>query len=266
MAIKVLGIIPARFGSTRLPGKMLIPILGKTLLQRTFENASRIAILDQLFIATDDERISDHVKEFGGQVIMTSISCPTGTDRLAEALQKNPEWLHAEAIVNIQGDEPCIDPKAIEEAVRLLLQDPHASMATIITPLEDEKEALSSSVVKCIKDQEDNALYFSRALIPSSQHRQFNPTQRYYRHIGLYVYRPAFLLKYQTLQATPLQLEEDLEQLKVLEHGYRIKVTLTEKAAIGVDTHEDLNKIEQWICKQDIFSSRGAFAPLWVKD
>jgi 3-deoxy-manno-octulosonate cytidylyltransferase (CMP-KDO synthetase) len=254
MAAKILGIIPARFASTRLPGKLLIPILGKTLLQRTFENARQAAILDHLLIATDDERILTHVQQFGGQAIMTSASCPTGTDRLAEVLQKYPEWLHAEAVVNIQGDEPCVDPRAIEAAIRLLLEDPQASMATLITPLHSEEEALNPSIVKCVKDEKNNALYFSRSLIPANKKQQFNPQGPYYRHIGLYVYRPAFLLHYQSLSPTPLQLEEDLEQLKVLEHGYRIKVAVTHKASIGVDTPEDLHKIEQWICTQNIFS------------
>lgn len=254
MAVKVLGIIPARFASTRLPGKLLIPILGKSLLQRTFENACQATILDKLLIATDDERILKHVQQFGGQAVLTSPSCLTGSDRLAEVLQKHPEWLKAEAVVNIQGDEPCVDPTAIEEAVRLLLQDPQASMATIITPLQSEEEALNPSIVKCVKDQQNNALYFSRAVIPSNKKQLFHSQGPYYRHIGLYVYRPTFLLHYQTLAPTPLQLEEDLEQLKVLEYGFRIKVAMTHKTSIGVDTPEDLNKIEQWICKQNTFS------------
>jgi 3-deoxy-manno-octulosonate cytidylyltransferase (CMP-KDO synthetase) len=253
MAVKVLGIIPARFASSRLPGKLLIPVLGKTVLQRTFESASQVKILDRLLIATDHHCILDHVKQFGGEAVMTSVSCPTGTDRLAEVLQKHPECLSAEAVVNIQGDEPCVDPLAIEEAVKLLLQDPQASMATLITPLKSEEEALDSSIVKCVKDQQNNALYFSRAMIPSNKRKQFNPQGPYYRHIGLYVYRPAFLLQYQALRPTPLQLEEDLEQLKVLEYGYRVKVAVTNKATIGVDTHEDLNKLEQWLCTQNTF-------------
>lgn len=254
MAIKILGIIPARFASTRFPGKLLIPILGKTLLQRTFENANQAPILDKLLIATDDKRIFDHVEEFGGQAVMTSVSCPTGSDRIAEVLHQHPEWLNVEAVVNIQGDEPCVDPQAIEEAVKLLLEDPKASMATIVTRLRTEEEAYNPSIVKCVLDQQRNALYFSRSFIPSNKKQHFHPQGPYYRHIGLYVYRPAFLLRYQSLSPTPLQLEEDLEQLKVLEHGYRIKVAITDKASIGVDTPEDLNKIEQWICKQNTFS------------
>lgn len=254
MAVKILGIIPARFASSRFPGKPLIPILGKSLLQRTFENARQVQILDKLLIATDDLRISDHVREFGGEAVMTSKDCLTGTDRLAEVLQKNPEFLEAAAVVNIQGDEPCIDPKAIELAVSLLLQDPQASMATVVTPLLTEEEAYNPSIVKCVMDQQNNALYFSRAFIPSNKKQRFNPQGPYYRHIGLYVYRPKFLLHYQTLDPTPLQLEEDLEQLKVLEHGFRIKVAVTDHACIGVDTPEDLKQVEQWLCKQNSFS------------
>ncbi|MFI0434626.1 MAG: 3-deoxy-manno-octulosonate cytidylyltransferase [Parachlamydiaceae bacterium] len=253
MTVKILGIIPARFASTRLPGKLLIPIQGKTLLQRTYENALRASIIDRLLIATDDSRIFNHAKQFSAETVMTSINCPNGTDRLAEVLQKYPEFMEAEAIVNIQGDEPCVDPLAIEEAVKLLIQDPLAKMATIITPLKDEEEANNPSVVKCVKDQENNALYFSRSLIPSSKHRTFNRHASYFRHIGLYVYRPSFLLHYHTLEQTPLQLEEDLEQLKVLEHGHRIKVAITDKPGMGVDTPEDLIKIEKWICKQNTF-------------
>jgi 3-deoxy-manno-octulosonate cytidylyltransferase (CMP-KDO synthetase) len=254
MTVKVLGIIPARFASTRLPGKLLIPILGKTLLQRTFENASQVEILDHLLVATDDHRISEHVRFFGGHAVMTSLNCPTGTDRLAEVLQKHPEWLDSHAVVNIQGDEPCLDPSAIEQAVKLLLEDPQAVMATIATPLKNEEEANNPSIVKCVFDQQHNALYFSRAFIPANKKKHFNPQGPYYRHIGLYVYRPSFLLHYQTLPQTPLQLEEDLEQLKVLEHGYRIKVAVTDKGSIGIDTPEDLHTIEQWLCKQNTFS------------
>lgn len=254
MANMVIGIIPARFASSRFPGKPLVPILGKSLLQRTFENARQVPSLNRLLVATDDNRILDHVQEFGGEAVMTSENCLTGTDRLAEVVQKNPAFLEAEAVVNIQGDEPCIDPKAIEMAVRLLLQDPHASMATLVTPLMTEEEAHNPSIVKCVLDQQNNALYFSRTLIPSNKKKSFNPRIPYYRHIGLYVYRPKFLLHYQTLEPTPLQLEEDLEQLKVLEHGFRIKAAVTDHACVGVDTPEDLKQVEQWLCKQNTYS------------
>lgn len=254
MIAKILGIIPARYSSTRLPGKLLLPIQGKTLLQRTYENACKVSLFDELIIATDDQRIFDHVKQFGGQVIMTSSDCSTGTDRLADALNRHPELLKSKVIVNVQGDEPFVDPSGVEKAIHLLLDDPTASMATLATPLTNKESACSSSVVKCVVDLKFNALYFSRALIPSNKDHCFHPLNPYYQHIGLYVYRPEFILHYQKLKATPLQLEEDLEQLKVLEHGYRIKVAITDKASIGVDTPEDLKRVEQLLCKQNIFS------------
>lgn len=260
MAVKVLGIIPARYASRRFPGKLLVPLLGKSLIQRTFENARRVKNLDMLLIATDDVRIADHVHSFGGEAVMTSEECLNGTDRIAEVLQKNPALLEAEAVINIQGDEPCLDPKGIEMAVKVLLEDPNASMATLVTPLRTAKEAHNPSIVKCVLDLQGNAMYFSRAFIPSNKTLCFNPSAPLYRHIGLYVYRPQFLLHYQSLKPTPLQLEEDLEQLKVLEHGFRIKTAVTDHACIGVDTPEDLKHVEQWLCKQNTFSSQGASA------
>lgn len=254
MVFKVLGIIPARYASTRFPGKLLTPLAGKSVLQRTFENARQVLLLNDLLIATDDMLIFEHVEQFGGRAVMTSLNCLTGTDRLAEVLQKHPEWLEVDAVVNIQGDEPCLSPQAIASAINLLLHDPQASMATLVTPLKTAEEAHDPSIVKCVLDQQHNALYFSRSLIPSNKKQNFNANGSYYRHIGLYVYRPNFLLHYQTLKPTPLQLEEDLEQLKVLEHGYRIKVAITDEASIGVDTPEDLHKLEQWLCKQNTFS------------
>lgn len=255
MSAKVVGIIPARFGSTRLPGKPLLPILGKTLLQRTYESARSATALDQLIVATDDERIFAHVKGFGGEVVMTSPDCPTGTDRLAEVVKKYPELKAASVIVNIQGDEPCIDPVAINRAIEVLKQDSQAVMSTIITPLTCKEDALSTAIVKCVIDLNQNALYFSRTLIPSNKRGEFVPSQKYYRHLGLYTYRPDFLLIYPTLPQTPLQMAEDLEQLKVLEHGYRMKVALVDCVSPGVDLPEDIQKVEQWICKQSTSSS-----------
>lgn len=251
MVDQIIGIIPARYGSTRFPGKPLISILGKSLLQRTYENARRASSLSQVVVATDDQRIFDHVRSFGGQVVMTSADCATGTDRLAEALSYNPQWMKAAAIINIQGDEPCLRPEEIDLVSKTLLEDPLASLSTLACPLKDPKEGLSSSVVKCVMDQKQNALYFSRALIPSNKKHDFQTRAPYFRHIGLYAYRPSFLFIYQQLSPTPLQLEEDLEQLKVLEHGYRIKVALVDHVSPGVDTPDDIHKVEQWLCKQN---------------
>lgn len=247
-ATKILGIIPARYQSTRLPGKLLIPILGKSLLQRTYENAQKVTLLDHLCIATDDQRIFDHALEFNGHPIITP-ECPNGTYRLAEAIKNKKEWLDADAVVNIQGDEPCLNPDAISQTIQLLLEDPSAQMATLVTPIKSPDEAFSTSVVKCVMDQQKNALYFSRSLIPANHSQTYRPDVTYYKHIGLYVYKPFFLLTLQNLKSSPLQIEEDLEQLKVLENGYRIKVAITDTDSIGVDREEDLIKVEQWLCQ-----------------
>lgn len=161
MTDQIIGMIPARYGSTRFPGKPLIPILGKTLLQRTYENACQSSALQAVVVATDDQRIFDHVESFGGHAVMTSPNCATGTDRLAEALQLNPQWMRANVIVNIQGDEPCLRPQEIDQVVEALTRDPTASMSTLITPLTDQEEALNPSIVKCVADRQQNALYFS---------------------------------------------------------------------------------------------------------
>lgn len=251
MPLNIIGIIPARYSSTRLPAKLLIPILGKTLLQRTYENAKRATSLDKLIVATDDERLYRHVHEFGGEAIMTPKTCINGTDRLAEVVKLKPEFLNAKVIVNIQGDEPCVEPSLIDQVANLLIEDPEAMVSTARAPLKSKEEAFNPSIVKCVVDQQGYALYFSRALIPGNKTLQFNPKDPYFRHIGLYAYRPNFLLTYQQLPATPLQMAEDLEQLKVLEHGYRIKVALTDHVSPGVDTLKDIKKVEQWLCKQN---------------
>jgi 3-deoxy-manno-octulosonate cytidylyltransferase (CMP-KDO synthetase) len=266
MSLNILGIIPARYGSTRFPGKPLVPIAGKTLLQRTYENARQASVLDALIIATDDRRIFNHVQEFGGQAVMTSSDCLTGTDRLAEVLELYPEWQQASIIVNIQGDEPYLDRKAIHQVVHLLLSDEQAVMSTVVTPLILQEDALNPSVVKCVMDQNQNALYFSRHLIPANKQMVYLDNYPYFQHLGLYAYRPSFLLIYRKLTPTPLQLTEDLEQLKVLEHGYRIKVACVDQKSPGVDTPEDVNKIEQWLCKQNMCLLQEASAPPLGRD
>lgn len=261
MPFNVIGIIPARYGSTRFPGKPLIPILGKTLLQRTYENASLATSLERIVVATDDWRIYEHVRGFGGNVVMTSPDCPTGTDRIAEVLNKDLSLKEASVIVNIQGDEPCIDPKAIDRVAHLLLHDPHAVMSTVAVRLESEEDAYNPSVVKCIMDQNSNALYFSRALIPSNKKNEFIKNYPYLRHVGLYAYRPSFILTYQNLPLTSLQMAEDLEQLKVLENGYRIKMAIIDRVSPGVDTPEDIQKVKEWLCKQNTYLSQAESAP-----
>lgn len=238
---KVIGIIPARYHSKRFEGKPLALIMGKTLIQRTFENAKKCSHLDDLFIATDDDRIADHAQSFGAKVIMTSSNCQSGTERLVEALRNNADLQKADIIVNIQGDHPCISSGVIEKIIEKIANDPKASMSTAISPLTCMKTASSKHIVKCVFDRFDNALYFSRATIPHGADSVFF-------HVGIYAYRKDFLYDYPNMQETRLDKYEDLEQLKVLENGYRIKVARVQEEVINVDVFEDIAKVEAYLC------------------
>lgn len=257
MKAKVLGIIPARYQSSRFPAKMLAVIAGKTLLQHTFENASQFDGLDDLVVATDHQRIFDHVKSFGGKVVMTSPSCPTGTDRLAEVMKLHPDYQQYQVVVNIQGDDPCLPKDIVEAVIEKLLSNPGVAMSTAVCPLTNAEQAKDSSVVKCVIDRHGHALYFSRALIPASHNLDFNAKTTYYKHLGIYAYRTDFLLHYSELPATPLQLAEDLEQLKIMENGYRINVAIVQEQDIpGVNTPEDIAKVEPLLCQRNSYSSQ----------
>lgn len=255
---KVLGVIPARYASSRFPAKMLAPINGKTLIQHTYENFKHCSFLDNLVIATDDQRIYDHATHFGAQVFMTCPTCPTGTDRLADVLKKNPRLQENDIVICIQGDEPCVDPNVLQQITDALINDPEAVMATAVTPLHTIEEASNPSTVKCVIDKNHNALYFSRALIPAGHTGKYRPEITYYRHIGIYAYRRDFLLLYGELPRTPLQMAEDLEQLKILEHGFRIKTAVVDYFSIDVNNPDDIQKVEQWLCKQNTSSSQVA--------
>lgn len=259
---QVIGIIPARLKSQRLPEKLLIPIAGKTLIQLTYENALRCKALDQLLVATDSPKILEHVQAFGGQAILTSENCLTGTDRLAEVIRNNPEIQKVPYVINIQGDEPLVQPEVIQKVIEALQSDDTIMVSTPITRIVSEEEALDRSVTKCVRKENGDALYFSRALIPSSKKQIYDPNTTYYRHIGLYGYRTEFLPHYASLPPTPLQLSEDLEQLKVLEYGYRIKTVVVSSLSIGVDELSDIKKVESVLCKQNISSSQEGSAPL----
>lgn len=245
MTHKIIGMIPARYGSTRFPGKPLSLISGKSLIQRTYENAQRCSFLDGVVVATDDERIFNHVKDFGGEAVMTSVDCPTGTERLAQAIHAN--FKDVDIVINIQGDEPLLEPEVIQKVGEILLNDPVAVMSTAVVKIDNEEDAYSRSVNKCIMDTNSNALYFSRSLLPGGHSGKWDPNQTYYKHLGIYGYRRDFLFHYAELSPTPLQLAEDLEQLKVLEHGFRIKVAVVDSVSIGVDTPEDISKVERML-------------------
>jgi 3-deoxy-manno-octulosonate cytidylyltransferase (CMP-KDO synthetase) len=248
---KIIAVIPARLASTRFPGKLLVKVLGKTILQRTFEQVAKCSFFQDIFIVTDDESIYSHVKEFKANAVfakpvMTSKNCLNGTERIIEALRKNKEIENADIIINVQGDHPLIDPKTIKAVSDILINDSRAVMSTGATLFTDPHDALSPNAVKVVFDKNQNALYFSRSLIPFS--KNLDKTKLYY-HIGIYGYRVSFLKELSNLEATNCQMAEDLEQLKVLEHGFKIKVALVDKNPIGVDVFEDVNKVERHLCQ-----------------
>jgi 3-deoxy-manno-octulosonate cytidylyltransferase (CMP-KDO synthetase) len=233
------GVIPARYASTRLPGKALLPIAGKPMIEHVYRRASEARSLSRVLVACDDERIRAAVEAFGGEAVMTRPDHPSGTDRIAEAVRDT----EADVVVNIQGDEPLIDPEDIDLAVRPLAEDPSCPMSTLITPIREARDLADPSCVKAVVDLKGWALYFSRSLVPYPRAAEAIAEQPIYRHIGLYAYRKDFLLLYATLPSTPLQRAESLEQLRVLEHGYRIRCVETPRESIGVDTEEDLARV-----------------------
>lgn len=230
-------IIPSRYESTRLPGKPLRMIHGKTLIRRVYERARLAKVPDAVLVATDHEAIAEEVRSFGGTPVMTSPACPTGTDRLAEVVRQHREF---DIIVNVQGDEPMINPEIIDQLALLLKDRPDLDMATAATPLLEE-EYDDPAAVKVVVNQRGEALYFSRSLIPFPRHPFATPPLK---HVGIYAYRRDFLLAYAEMEQTPLEVTESLEQLRALERGYKIGVILEDAPGIGIDTEEDLRKAE----------------------
>lgn len=251
----VVAIIPARYGSTRFPGKPLAKIGGKPMVQRVYESASRAGGLDRLLVATDDHRILEAVRDFGGEAVLTSKHHVSGTDRLAEVAKK----LKAEWIINIQGDLPFVQPKTISRTLAPLRRDRSVSMGTARTPIYEKEEWINPNVVKVVTDARGFALYFSRAPIPHIREHAGNTGASAlegeprgkgvwgYRHIGIYVYRRDFLLKFSRLRPTPLERTEGLEQLRALAYGYRIRVTDVEEPGVEVDTPEDITRAEAYL-------------------
>ncbi|MBI4903741.1 MAG: 3-deoxy-manno-octulosonate cytidylyltransferase [Acidobacteria bacterium] len=234
---RILGVIPARFASSRFPGKALATLAGKTILQHVYERSAQARYLTDVVIATDDDRIYQTARQFRATVRMTRADHLSGTDRVAEVASADT----ASIIVNIQGDEPLIDPAAIDAATLALLDDFDAPMATLRKKIEDRSEINNPNVVKVVTDRSGNAIYFSRSPIPYDRGQNAG----YYKHIGLYVYRRDFLLSYSQLPVGPLEDAERLEQLRALENGYRIRVMDTEYESLGVDTPEDLEKVSK---------------------
>jgi len=242
---KVIGVIPARYASTRFPGKIITNIAGKPMIQRVYERAKKSELLDALWVAVDDKRVYDCVQGFGGQAIMTASHHQSGTDRVAEVA----ETIDADIVVNIQGDQPLLDPLMIDEAVQPLIDNPEIVMSTIKTRI-DESHYNDPAVVKVVTDKDGFALYFSRSLIPFPRDGK---EIKVYEHVGLYVYRRDFLLTISGLPQSYLEQVEMLEQLRVLENGYRIFVVETKSdraAGVSVDTPEDVVTVEKLIAQQ----------------
>lgn len=246
--LKILGVIPARYSSSRFPGKSLAEIAGRTMLQHVWERASEARYLTSLVIATDDQRIHSAAESFRARAVMTRSDHASGTDRVAEVASAS----NAEIVVNIQGDEPLLDPAAIDSAVLALLDRDDVPMATLKKRMVDADDVSSPNVVKVVTDRHDNAIYFSRAPIPF--HRDSaNASPVYYKHIGLYVYRRDFLLQYSDLPVGPLEQAEKLEQLRAIENGFRIRVAETDYESIGVDTPEDWKRVSSLFVQTALF-------------
>lgn len=258
----VIAVIPARYGSVRLPGKLLLEINGKPLILHTLEQAGKAAIVSKVIVATDDARIFDVVSSNRNEAVMTSPDHTSGSDRIAEVAESLPE---GSIIVNVQGDEPLISPETIEAAVEALIGDPSADVATTCEPIVNIADVFSPNVVKVVADKNGNALYFSRSAIPFLRDEvnragglefaiKDNPglLNHFKKHTGLYVYRREFLLRYAKMEPTGLEQSEMLEQLRILENGWKIKVVEVEQSSIGVDTVDDLKKVQRVLEEQSI--------------
>jgi len=242
--IKALGVIPARYASTRFPGKPLAVLAGKPVVQWVYERAKKANRLSEVIVATDDQRIFDCVKAFGGNARMTRPDHPSGSDRVAEVARHSD----VDLVVNIQGDEPLIAPEAIDLAVELLATRPHDQVGTLVRPLTRPEELSDPNVVKVVLAEDGHALYFSRSPIPhlrggGDPSRWLQLNSFYYKHIGLYVFRRDFLLQFVTWPPGKLERAESLEQLRILERGEKMSAAITDYEARGIDTPEDLQRL-----------------------
>lgn len=240
--MKILGIIPARYASTRFPGKPLVDIAGKSMIQRVYEQAKKCAQLSEVIVATDDNRIFEHVHSFGGRAVMTSSTHQSGTDRCAEVAEKHPEY---DVIINIQGDEPYIDPEQISKLIGCF-NDANTQLATLIKKVSNQEELHNTNSPKVIINKNSEAIYFSRSPLPhirGQEPQNWLQHFTYFKHIGIYGYRADILKQITKLPVSPLEKAESLEQLRWVENGYKIKVAETEIETVAIDTPEDLKKL-----------------------
>lgn len=241
--MKILGVIPARYASSRFPGKPLVDIMGTSMIMRVYQQAKKCSLLNDVIVATDDERILEHVHAHGGKAVMTSADHQSGTDRCREVLEKNTADF--DVVINIQGDEPFIDPAQIEELIQCF-NDPQAQIASLIRKIADPGILFNPNKVKAVIDKNHFALYFSRHPIPFQKNLpedQWLDAQSYFLHVGLYGYRSDVLKQISDLAVSPLEKSESLEQLRWLENGFKIKLSETQHEAIGVDVPEDLKTL-----------------------
>ncbi|WP_308575128.1 3-deoxy-manno-octulosonate cytidylyltransferase [uncultured Fusobacterium sp.] len=243
--MKFLGVIPSRYASTRLEGKPLKDICGHTMVEWVYKRALK-SKLDGVVVATDDERIVDQVKSFGGNVILTRKDHINGTSRIAEVCETYTDY---DVIVNIQGDEPLIEPDMINSIIDSFIEDNTIPMSTLKYKLTDMTEIENPNAVKVVTDKNDFAIYFSRSVIPYPRNLNMD---NYYKHVGIYGYKRDFVMEYAKMESTPLELSESLEQLRVLENGYKIKVLETPYKIIGVDTQEELERVREYITKNGL--------------
>jgi 3-deoxy-manno-octulosonate cytidylyltransferase (CMP-KDO synthetase) len=241
----VVVVIPARYGSSRLPGKPLVSLGGKPMIQRVYERAKLAQRADRVIVATDDERIVKAVQEFGGQARMTRADHRTGTERVAEVAAHES----GDVFVNVQGDEPLLDPVAVDTAVGALLEEPQAAIATVATPIKIPADIMDPNICKVVLDFDENALYFSRAPIPWVRDTAGHVQARHLKHLGLYVFRRDALLEYPTLPQGELERVEQLEQLRWLENGWKIRVAEVQHDAVSVDVPEDVARVEKLLQK-----------------
>jgi 3-deoxy-manno-octulosonate cytidylyltransferase (CMP-KDO synthetase) len=242
---EVVIVIPARFGSTRLPGKPLVSLAGKPMIQRVYERAKMATLANRVIVATDDERIVKAVESFGGAARMTRPDHRTGTERVAEVAAHEK----GDVFVNVQGDEPLLDPVAVDAAINALLEEPAAAIATVATPIKTPADIMDPNVVKTVLDFDNNGMYFSRAPIPWVRDTASKIQVRHLKHLGLYVFQRDALLEYPTLPQGELERIEQLEQLRWLENGWKIRVAEVEHDAVSVDVPEDVARVEKLLQK-----------------
>lgn len=242
--MKILGVIPARYASSRFPGKPLIDIKGKSMIQRVYAQCQASELLDEVIVATDDERIFDHVHAFGGKVLMTAEHHRSGTERLVEIAEKETSYTH---FVNIQGDEPFIDPAQIDLLCKLLTSDSEVQIATLVHKIHSYEELINPNMPKVVLDEQGNALYFSRSPIPfirkEAEQTNWLNHHDFYRHIGIYAFEREVLLKVPRMKKSILEETESLEQLRWLANGYKIRTAETNKISFAIDSPEDLDRL-----------------------